>query len=61
MGNISFMGYDLAPIVLFVYNRLENTKKTIEALLNTRRIILVIIWLSVIKTHHYNESYQTKY
>jgi len=30
--SIENIGYDLAPIVLFVYNRLKHTIKTIEAL-----------------------------
>jgi hypothetical protein len=30
--NLFFMDYNLAPICLFTYNRLEETKKTVEAL-----------------------------
>ena len=32
MQQIDIKSYNLAPIVLFVYNRLDHTKQTIEAL-----------------------------
>lgn len=58
MQQIDIKSYNLAPIVLFVYNRLDHTKQTIEALQKneiSNKVIFLYI-LMRLKTRSQNKK-----